>query len=210
VSRLRRLRALFKNSFSPGVTSATISSNCDGIRLHLGCGRVDLPGWVNIDAIQYPHVHLVDSNLEFNEFADSSLSMVYMSHILEHFTNKQSAELLYRIHKKLNTGGLLIISVPSFDSVVRIYQDNGMSISGIMSLLLGGQDTQFNYHKSIYNSNSLALTLKQSGYNCIQNWDTFQLFGRDVGDWSSRSHLLSTGESVPLSCNLMGIKQDVL
>ena len=100
------------------ITSSNI--NVDGL-CHLGCGDVDIRGWVNIDARNSSHVHLVDLDLSLSTFQDSSISAIYMCHVLEHFPFDQVSRILSLLYSKLDRNGLLYLSVPDFSSICNIY-----------------------------------------------------------------------------------------
>ena len=121
--------------------------NAKGVRLHLGCGDVNLQGWINIDARFDPHIHIVSEGLELSEFSDDSISEIYMCHVLEHFSFEEGFRLIQSFKKKLKNGGILRLSVPDFDSLVEIYKKNKNDLNSIRSSLMGGQNYEFNYHK---------------------------------------------------------------
>ena len=54
------------------------------LKLHLGCGHVHLPGFLNIDINPKLHIDLCAdiSNLPFDS---SSVDLIYASSVLEHF-----------------------------------------------------------------------------------------------------------------------------
>jgi predicted SAM-dependent methyltransferase len=157
-----------------------------GIKLHLGAGPVNIQGWINIDARSYAHTHIVSEGFGLNEFADNSIAEIYMCHVLEHFSFSEAENILKRFRTKLRSGGILRISVPSFDELVKVYVDNQFDISSIQLALMGGQDYEHNFHRSVYTERSLTILLTRCGFQAIQRWDTAEEFGIDLGDWSSR------------------------
>lgn len=52
--------------------------------LHVGCGPVVHPMFVNVDAIAYPHVHHVRPIDDLSPIADGSAALLYACHCLEH------------------------------------------------------------------------------------------------------------------------------
>ena len=54
------------------------------MKLHLGCGRRHIPGFVHVDALPAPHVDIVGP-VERLPMDDASVSLIYASHVLEHF-----------------------------------------------------------------------------------------------------------------------------
>jgi SAM-dependent methyltransferase len=107
------------------------------MKINLGCGPVQPPGWVNVDgsnrawlASKLPWVDrcLVGLGIvaptEFNPrtvhanllrrfpWGDASASAIYMGEILEHFTEKEGKRVLQECHRVLKPGGILRIRVP--------------------------------------------------------------------------------------------------
>ena len=54
------------------------------MKLHLGCGPRYIQGFVHIDAQSAPHVDIVGA-VEHLAMDDGSVSLIYASHVLEHF-----------------------------------------------------------------------------------------------------------------------------
>ena len=98
-----------------------INQNAGKIKIHVGPGDVNLQGWINIDARNMPHVHIVSEDLSFDEFTDGAIDEVYMCHILEHLSFAEAVNTLAKIKVKLKKGGVIRLSVPCFDSLTKIY-----------------------------------------------------------------------------------------
>ena len=174
-----------------------------GLKVHLGAGPINIQGWINVDARGYDHTHLVAKGFDLAEFSDGSISEIYMCHVLEHFSFAEAESLLRHFKRKLCVGGVIRISVPSFDKLVEVYLDGDNNLDLIKSALMGGQDYEFNFHKSIYNHLSLMKMLKACGYVDVEAWDTISDFGVDLGDWSNKSFSSSKGPLM-ISLNLKG------
>ena len=84
-----------------------------GPRLHVGCGRERLDGWVNLDNQSLPGVDLVTDVTEGLDFAD--VEAVYAEHFLEHLTVDQALDFLLECHRVLRDGGLLRLTTPNLD-----------------------------------------------------------------------------------------------
>jgi predicted SAM-dependent methyltransferase len=179
--------------------------NNPGIKLHIGPGSINLQGWINIDAASGPHIHMISNGLQLDEFTDKSCSHIYACHILEHISHREISSVLKTLYRKLKPGGSLLISVPSFDAILKNYADNNRDINKILPILMGGQEDSLNYHKSIYNEASLRTALRESGFKKICEWDTIEKFGMDIGDYSSRQ-LFGKGSEYKLSINLEGTR----
>jgi predicted SAM-dependent methyltransferase len=178
-------------------------SNDVGLKVHLGAGPVNIQGWINVDARAYDHTHIVAKGFELAEFSDGSVSEIYMCHVLEHFSFVEAEVFLRNIKRKLCVGGVVRISVPSFDKLIAVYADSKNDLDLIRLAIMGGQDYEFNFHKSIYNNASLVRLLGACGYVDIMEWDTKSDFGVDLGDWSNKSFPSLSG-SRRISLNLKG------
>ena len=86
-----------------------------GQRLHVGCGRERLEGWVNIDNQAYPSVDVVADVTRGLDFEDSEA--LYAEHFLEHLTIDQALDFLAEAHRVLAEDGLLRLSTPNLEWV---------------------------------------------------------------------------------------------
>ena len=173
----------------------------EGIKLHLGCGDVNLQGWINIDGRNDEHVHVVSQDLSLSAFSDNSISEIYICHVLEHFSYEEANNLIRGFTNKLLNRGILRVSVPDFDKLIDIYNANDKNLESIRTSLMGGQNYNLNFHKSTYNKNYLISLLKKNGFKNCSEWDTISDFGRPIGDFSD-SKIKTKKGYIPISLNL--------
>jgi predicted SAM-dependent methyltransferase len=159
----------------------------DGLKVHLGPGSVNIQGWVNVDARDLAHVHIISEGFILDEFKDNSIDQIYLCHVLEHFSFLDANMLIKRLRKKLKINGILRISVPDFDVLVEMYIANNKNINIIKHPLMGGQGYKENFHMSVYNKTMLCDLLKECGFYGISIWDTIVDFGTSLDDWSSKT-----------------------
>ena len=160
-------------------------SKSTGIKLHLGCGDINLQGWINVDGRPGSHIHIVSLDFNLSEFSDSSVSEIYMCHVLEHFSYKEGLDLINKLRKKLKPMGILRLSLPDFDKLINIYKLNKNNIKSIKSALMGGQTYELNFHKSMYNKSYLIEVLKEAGFINFIEWNPEKDFGFSIGDFSN-------------------------
>ena len=55
------------------------------MKLHLGCGKRYIKGFVHIDILDYPHIDHISSIDNLSFLADNSVDLIYNCHVLEHF-----------------------------------------------------------------------------------------------------------------------------
>ena len=176
-----------------------------GLKIHLGPGPINILGWINIDARDDVHIHLKSNGFDLKEFSDGVINEIYMCHVLEHFSFEEAKTILKNMNNKLSVNGVLRLSVPDFDQLLTIYVANKNQLDLIKKALMGGQDYDYNFHKSIYNKKLLTQLLFDCGFVDVQNWNTEEDFGTDLGDWSNKSFETVAG-NFQVSLNLKAKK----
>lgn len=159
------------------------------LKLHLGCGFRYLEGFVHIDIdnqehIDYPNTDI--SNLDMIEA--NSVDLIYTCGSFEYFDREKAPSVLEEWKRVLKPGGSLKISVPDFESVVKVYNDNkDVDGIGILGPLYGkwrinGDDHV--YHKTVYDFNSLKNLLNRVGFKDIKKYNAFEFLPKDYDDYS--------------------------
>ena len=178
---INKVKRIFSNN-----TNKSLSVNIEHQKpyIHLGCGDINLKGWINIDARNADHVHVLTDKITLDQFGDNSIGVIYLSHVLEHFDFKEVETLLSTFYRKLKSGGVLLIAVPDFSSISEIYSSE-QSLDLLEKALMGGQDYIYNYHKSVFDFNLLSKKLSKAGFQNVKKYDTIDEFGKDIGDFST-------------------------
>jgi predicted SAM-dependent methyltransferase len=169
--------------------------------LHLGCGSIDHPRFVNVDGYPLPHVHHVRSIADLSPFADGSAGLVYASHCLEHFPRAAVPRVLAEWRRVLRAGGVLRLSVPDFDRLLAIYERHGRDLGTIDQVLMGGQHNLFDFHHVAFTRRSLGALLEQAGLREVREWAPGSDELTSLPDWSSREIEIK-GEMHAVSLNL--------
>ena len=89
--------------------------------LNLGCGTRYHTEWVNIDFVTTSPQVIAHNLLNGIPFADAHFDAVYHSHVLEHFTKEDAANLLQECHRVLKPNGVLRVVVPDLENMVNQY-----------------------------------------------------------------------------------------
>lgn len=129
-------------------------------KLHIGCGLNFQPDWINLDGswnarlAKFPKIkklarviklvpqkqldidwspdiliHDVRGKLPFE---DSSISVVYASHLLEHLYLEEAKKLLRECYRVLGQGGVLRMMVPDLGEIVLEYTNNSTKEKGML------------------------------------------------------------------------------
>lgn len=139
------------------------------MKLHLGCGNVRLPGFVNIDALESSAVDRLGDVTKL-DYDDASVDMIYSCAVIEHVGRRQWTEVLAEWARVLKPGGLLRISTMDFDACVDRYLDQ-RDLPELLGLLIGGQKDDYDWHGMIFNYDVLAAGLTETGFTNIRRYD---------------------------------------
>jgi len=175
------------------------------VLIHLGCGEINSPEFINVDSRFFKHIHHI-GKVQFlpffkNDFAD----LIYTSHTLEHIPVTELHGTLSEWKRVLKPNGTLRISVPDFDKIISIYNDNENSIDSIWKPLLGGQEYKENSHYAIFNKSYLTKLLLDAGFKNVRVWDPDKVSHHNFTDWASIL-LEINNKKYPISLNLEAVK----
>jgi len=159
------------------------------IKLHVGCGDVILPGYINLDARPGPMVDVVGEARTLDEIPLRSIDVIYASCLLEHFGHRETVDVLRAWKERLRPGGTVRISVPSFEAIVQEYQSNGGDIGALMGLLIGGQKNDYDFHGAIFDYALLKDSLEAAGFSDVQHYDWRDYPEHAENDDYSRAYL---------------------
>jgi predicted SAM-dependent methyltransferase len=153
------------------------------VKLHLGCGRRRLDGFVNIDSRASVKPDRVMDVTDLEGIEDDSASLIYACHVLEHIPRPDVQITLREWRRVLKAGGTLRVAVPDFDAVVSL-RCVGVSMWRLVGLLCGRQDYPENTHYMVYNYEYLAWVLGEAGFYDIRTWQPDIVLPLDYDDYS--------------------------
>ena len=153
------------------------------MKLHLGCGRRYIAGYVHIDVVDHPHVDHVSSIDSLSFLQDGSAEVIYNCHVLEHFKRREVQRVLREWYRVLAPGGILRTSVPDFAALCEVYSrtpDLGLVIGPIF----GRQDYLYNIHYNLFDFATLERQLHEAGFCGVRRYDWRQTEHAGVDDFS--------------------------
>jgi predicted SAM-dependent methyltransferase len=151
------------------------------VNLYIGVGQGDVheqhldvmarvPGtWVYVDRfVRRPDTVPMDGAAL--AFQDNSLGAVYASHVLEHFSHRDTARVLAEWYRVLRPGGALLLNVPDLDWACQAWLNPALRTpyfrddQRFLEVFFGGQDTPGEVHYTGFTANGLKTQLLRAGF----------------------------------------------
>ncbi len=161
------------------------------IKLHLGCGKVYIPGFIHVDIDKFPHIdyqHRID---KLPMFKNNSVDLIYCCGSFEYFDKYQAPAILKEWKRVLKKGGILRLSVPNFSAITEVYKKyKNLDGRGILGPLFGRIEVKTKkgrviiYQKIVYDFKSLKTVLKSAGFKNIHLYDWKKTIHKDYDDYS--------------------------
>ena len=134
------------------------------LRLNIGGATNPMPGYRVIDRQNGQEAYPLN-------FSSDTVDEVRASHILEHFSHRQTLDVLRDWVRVLKPGGLLKIAVPNFDWIVEKYRSDEAGRLPLEAFLMGSQIAMDDgTHKAIFNSRKLHALMELAGLVNIEYW----------------------------------------
>ena len=146
-------------------------------KLHLGCGRIYLEGYINID---FPDSeHTVQKDLTADVYADihgltypfDSIDEIRLHHVFEHFSRPTALALLCRWRNWLRPKGVLRLETPdamaSFKQMLSPFT-NFSAKQQVLRHLFGSHEAKWAFHSDGWYEGKFRITLAKLGYANIQ------------------------------------------
>ena len=152
------------------------------LKLHLGCGTVHLPGWVNIDLAS--RARELDTPPDLNldvrvplPFPDGSTRLIYHEHLIEHLTIDEGQRCLRDWFRLLQPGGVLRIATPDLEYLVERYRSGWhdqawlalpeyafiQTRAEMLNVALRWWD-----HRYLYDGEELERRLREAGFGTVR------------------------------------------
>ena len=154
-------------------------------RLHLGCGRRKIQGWLNVDISNSDiNIDLTNKNLPF---PSDFFEVIVSQHVIEHLDLKYELEpLLKELNRVLNSKGSLFLSCPSITKICESYIKDGCktlvdgrkkrfpswSLKGYPNVqIINELFHQGTEHKNLFDFELLSFSLFKCGFTKVEEID---------------------------------------
>ena len=183
------------------------------MKLHLGCWKRHIRGFIHIDLCDMPHIDFKSSIDHLPFISDSSVELIYCSHALEYFDRFEAKRVLSEWLRTLAPGGEIRLAVPNFSALVELYRISG-SVDKILGPMFGRMEINADaanptviYHKTAYDEKSLRETLLDAGFidPCLWDWRLTDHANVDDHSQAYFPHMLKEG-GLHLSLNMAAFK----
>jgi len=136
------------------------------IRLNIGAGDTQIPGFTPIDA-KFGH------DATKLDYPDASVDEVYSSHCLEHIHHSKTQLVIREWCRVLKPGGRIRIAIPNFDAVIKnVYRDPETFTTAYVSAWLHGtHDVDTDRHQAFILKTDLEMLLRSNGIEEIGEWE---------------------------------------
>jgi predicted SAM-dependent methyltransferase len=176
------------------------------MKLHLGCGKRYIPGFIHMDVQKFDHIDYQTEVDNLDMVEDNSCSLVYTCHVLEHFKPEKIPAVLREWYRVIRPGGICRISVPDFAAICRVYMVN-QELSEVIGPIFGRQDYLYNIHRTIFDYETLGKYLIEAGFKTVRPWNWRKTEHKDIDDFSQAyiPHM-EKEKGTLISLNMEGIK----
>jgi ubiquinone/menaquinone biosynthesis C-methylase UbiE len=161
-------------------------ASAGNLKIHIGCGKRHIPGWVHVDQVAFPHVDHVQDIRDLSNFADGTAEIIYACQVVEYFDREEVPTVLREWRRVLAPSGLLRLSVPNFAVISRLYEA-GFALEWFLGTLYGrisDGNGGYVYHRTTYDEASLRHVLEASGFADARLWRWQDVEHGNVDDFS--------------------------
>lgn len=160
------------------------------MKLHLGCGKRYIPGFIHIDLNDFPHIDYQHDIRSLPMIKSNSVDLIYFCHGIEYFDRIEIVDVLREWKRILKKEGVLRLAMPDFEALVKVYRKY-KDLDKILGPLYGRWEikrkmgkTEVLYHKTVYDFKSVKELLESQGFIKVKKYDWRKTIHKDYDDFS--------------------------
>ena len=140
------------------------------MKLHLGCGRHYLDGWVNVDVVPHPKAKNppdMISAADKIDLPDGCADEIMAIHLFEHMNKHEAIAALREWHRLLKAGGRLVLEMPDLLKCCRNFVANQNDPKNSLFGIYGnhdGEQSPWMWHKYGWTMQTLKPELEKVGF----------------------------------------------
>lgn len=133
------------------------------LRLHLGAGTKHWPGWLNVDSHENAELRCDVRKLPLD---DNTVDEIQAIHLFEHLPRWEAMDILTEWHRVLRPGGKLVLELPSFNRMMRLYQNRQLDDRQLKTALYGEPNYRdpFMCHMWAWSEDELSEEMVKAGF----------------------------------------------
>lgn len=147
------------------------------LKLHLGCGEVNLPDYLNIDfpptqhTVQVSQAAQVFADITQLRFASGQIAEVRLHHVFEHFDRPTALALLAAWQQWLAPDGIITIETPDFNASAQLMFSPELSLQqkqSVLRHLFGSHEASWAVHYDGWYEEKYRWILTELGYEVVK------------------------------------------
>ena len=142
----------------------------EGIKLHLGCGDVFRPGYVNVDRYDSNVADVVGDIMSL-PFATASADRIEAFHVIEHFDLIHCKYLLSEWFRVLKRGRKLVLEMPDLDKTYKEFVKSDSKTQERKLSWIFGIDSPGMLHKAGFSFELARRLLSECGFEDVRRLD---------------------------------------
>ena len=182
------------------------------LKLHLGCGRNYLEGYINIDLPSEDQELMkakadVYKDIRDLEYSDNSIDEIRNHHLLEHFTRQEALKLLLQWRNWLKPDGFLVIETPDFEKCIELFLKSDTKTKfKIARHIFGSHESDWAIHKDFWDKAKFEFILSKLGLEVTE----VKQFNSVLGKLPKTSFLINKIPSDKIKTSLADILPNIL
>lgn len=178
-----------------------------GIKLHLGCGEKNIPGFIHVDVANFSHIDYMCEFKTLPFLSDGSVDLIYICHALTYYDRFEILDIFKEWLRILKPGGIARVSVTDFSAMLSIYNKTG-DIKKVLGPIFGRWQVgdKHIYHKTIFDKSLLTEFFISAGFSLVREWDHTNVESSFLDDYSAAYYPHKDETGIRVSLNLEGVK----